>query len=63
MKITEYDSGAGKCVSCGKNTLHTVQVKENVRMRICRKCDRRIGKALIDGVLMVDDGRKVKGMF
>jgi hypothetical protein len=58
MKITEYGSGKGNCAVCGKPTLHTRTVNETVRVRCCKKCEKRMPDEFFKGILMIDEERK-----
>lgn len=58
MKITEYDSGKGNCAVCGKPTLHTHTVNEAVRVRCCKKCEKRMLAEFFKGILIIDERRK-----
>lgn len=57
MKITEYDSGKKRCAVCGKPTLHTREVSEAVRVRVCKKCEKRMPSEFWRGILVVDAER------
>jgi hypothetical protein len=61
-KITEYNSAPSRCVQCGRFTLHTHEVKRTddriVRVRVCRRCEKRMPPEFWKGVAMVDQRRK-----
>jgi hypothetical protein len=58
MKITKYDSGKGNCAVCGKPTLHTHAVNETVRVRCCKKCEKRMPAEFFKGILIINERRK-----
>lgn len=55
--MREYNSGKSKCVSCGNATLHTKRVSDDIRVRVCKKCEKRLPKAFWDGIKTVDANR------
>jgi hypothetical protein len=57
-RITEYDSGKNCCAVCGRPTLHTHAVTETLRVRVCRKCEKRMPPEFWKGVAVVDQRRK-----
>lgn len=54
MNIREYDSGKGRCVQCGKATLHTRKISEEIRVRVCKECEQKLPDAFWDGVITMD---------
>lgn len=59
MILREYNSGKRRCVSCGKTTFHTRKVNEEIRVRVCRKCERILPVEFWAGVIAVDAKRVV----
>lgn len=62
MILREYNSGKRRCVSCGKTTFHTRKVNEEIRVRVCKKCERRLPVAFWAGIIAVDIQHVVKEM-
>lgn len=53
--MREYDSGNCRCVRCGKATLHTKRVSDDIRVRVCKKCEKSLSAAFWDGIAVVDE--------
>ena len=53
----EYDSGDCRCVSCGSATLRTKRVSNDIRVCVCKKCEKRLSVAFWDGIETVDARR------
>lgn len=52
--MREYNSGGCKCVACGNATFHTKRVSADIRVRICKKCEKSLPAAFWDGMVTVD---------